>query len=432
MSSEALRTLVLIVAIAVLSPFLSDLVSRWTRIPGVVFEIGLGMLIGPYVLGWAHLDEVIEVLAEMGLVFLIFLAGFEIDPDQVKGRPVKLAVQGWLVSLVLGIAVAFALHGLDITSGVRFVAIALTTTAIGTLLPILGDAGVLRTRLGTNFLASGAMGELGPIVAISIALTSDTPGRTTLILAVFVLIALAVGWVATREARPRTVTLVARTLHSSGQLGVRICVLLCLLMVWSAAELGLDVLLGAFAAGMVARLFLVQHSATPDADTDDAVALVASTDADGSGGHRSVFDHREEVQHRIEALGFGFFIPLFFVVSGVRFDLDALFDPAELIKVPMFMALFLLVRGLPALLYRRDLPRHELIALGLLQASALPLLVVITDIGMSTGQMRSDNAAGLVGAGLLSVVLFPIVAMAIRSRAEAAAVPATSPAATDA
>ena len=404
MESDALRTLVLIVSIAVLSPFISDLAKRWTRIPGVVIEIALGMVIGPHVLGWAHLDEVIDVLAEMGLVFLIFLAGFEIDPDEVKGRPVRLAVQGWMVSLALGIVVAVALHALDVTSGIRFVAIALTTTAIGTLLPILGDAGVLQTKLGANVLASGAMGELGPIVAISVALTSDTPGRTTVVLLVFVAIALLVGWLATRDARPRTVALIARTLHSSGQLGVRICVLLCLLLVWTAAEFGLDVLLGAFAAGMVARLFLVQHSSVADAE---------------AAGHASVFDHREEVQHRIEALGFGFFIPLFFVVSGVRLDLDALFAPIELVKVPLFLVLFLVVRGLPALLYRDDLPRHDVQALALLQAAALPLLVVITTIGVETGNMRSDNAAGLVGAGLVSVVVFPLVAMALRGRAVA-------------
>ncbi len=389
MNPQALRTLVLIVSIATLSPFISDIARRWTRLPGVVVEIGLGIVIGPHVLGWAHLDEVIDVLAEFGLVFLIFLAGFEIDPNQVKGRPVKLAVSGWLISLVLGFTVATVLQRLDVTAGIRYVAIALTTTAIGTLLPILGDAGVLPTPLGTNILAGGAIGELGPIVAISVALTSDTPARTTVVLLVFVAIALVTGWLATRDARPRTVQLISRTLHSSGQLGVRISVLLCVLLVWTASEFGLDVLLGAFAAGMVARLFLVEHSAP------------------ASG------DHRVEVQSRLEALGFGFFIPLFFVVSGVRFDLEALLHPISLVKVPMFLLLFLVVRGLPALLYRRDLGTRDMVALGLLQSAALPLLVVITTIGVETGRMRSENAAGLVGAGLLSVVVLPIVALAL-------------------
>jgi Kef-type K+ transport system membrane component KefB len=396
--------LVLIVSIATLSPFISDLAKRFTRLPGVVVEIVLGIVIGPHVLGWAHLDEVIEVLAEMGLVFLIFLAGFEVDPDQVKGRPAKLAVGGWAISLAVGTVVAVVLHALDVTSGIRFVAIALTTTAIGTLLPIMGDAGMLRTPLGTHALASGAMGELGPIVAISLALTTDSPARSALVLVAFALLALGTGWVATRDARPRTVELIARTLHSSGQLGVRICVLLCILLVWVASSFGLDVLLGAFAAGMVARLFLVGHSS----DTDE-------------------HDHREEVQHRLEALGFGFFIPLFFVVSGVRFDLGALGDVGALAKVPMFLVLFLVVRGLPALLYRRDLVAADVRALALLQAAALPLLVVITTVGIETGRMRSDNAAAMVGAGLVSVVLFPIVALAIRMR-EPEAAPADQPA----
>ena len=160
MDQHVLQTLVLVVAIAALSPFISDLSKRWTKIPGVVVEIILGIIIGPHVLGWASLSEVINVLAEMGLVFLIFLAGFEVDLQQVKGKPVKLATYGWLCSLVLGTAVAFVLFELHVTIGIRFVAIALTTTAIGTLLPILGDAGVLPTRFGAYILAGGAMGEV--------------------------------------------------------------------------------------------------------------------------------------------------------------------------------------------------------------------------------------------------------------------------------
>jgi len=396
MHAEALRTLVLIVTIAALSPFISDVARRWTRLPGVVVEIVLGIIIGPHVLGWAHLDEVLEVLAEFGLVVLIFLAGFEIEPERVKGRPVKLAVVGWLISLAAGVGVAAALHGAGVTSGIRFVAIALTTTAIGTLLPILGDAGVLPTKLGTNVLAGGAMGELGPILAISVALATDDPMKTTLVLLGFGLLALGAAWVATRPARPRTIELIGRTLHSSGQLGVRICVLLCVLLVWMASTFGLDVLLGAFAAGMVARLFLVAH-----AEPGESAAET---------------DHRLEVQHRLEALGFGFFIPLFFVISGVRFDLGALGNAAALAKLPLFLALFLLVRGLPALLYRRDLPRHDVIALGLLQSAALPLVVVITGIGVSTGRMQPDNAAAMVGAGLLSVVILPIIGLAVHQR----------------
>jgi Kef-type K+ transport system membrane component KefB len=410
MDTEALRTLVLITGIAVLSPFIADVAKRWTRLPGVVIEIGLGILIGPYVLGLVEIDEVIRFLAELGLVFLIFLAGFEVDPDVVKGRPVKLAVGGWMISLVVATAAATALYALDVTSAIRFVAICLTTTAIGTLLPILGDAGILPTRLGTNILASGAMGEIGPIIVISLALTSDNPGRTTAVLLAFAAIAALVTWLATRPARPRTVMLIARTLHSSGQLGVRISLLLCMLLVWVADEFSLDILLGAFVAGMVARLFLMGHS---------------------EGETESMHNYRAEVQHGIEALGFGFFIPLFFIVSGVRFDLDALLDPIEILKVPMFLGLMLLARGLPALLYRRDLGRHDVAALALLQSAGLPLIVVITTIGVESGQMRPDNAAGLVGAGLLSVVIFPILAMSAHAKGQSPEEPVEVPPQTD-
>jgi Kef-type K+ transport system membrane component KefB len=405
-TAAELQTLVLVVSIAALSPFLSDLSRRWTHLPGVVVEIVLGIMIGPHVLDWVELDEVITVMAEMGLVFLIFLAGFEIDMQRVKGSPLRLAVTHWVCSLVIGVVVASLLHFGGVTVGIRFVAIALTTTAIGTLLPILGDAGILPTRFGSFVLAGGAMGELGPILAISIALTSDNPGRTTLILAAFAAVAFVAGALASRPAPPHAIRLITATLHSSAQLGVRLSVLLCVLLVWIANRFDLDVLLGAFAAGMIARVFLVSQSVEP---TDE----------------RPTIDHHHEIQTRLESLGFGFFIPLFFVISGAKFDLAALGEWGTLAKVPMFLVLFVVVRGLPALLYRRELHRHSMRALGLLMSAGLPLIVVITSLGVEEGQMRSDNAAAMVGAGLVSVVLFPIIGLALHGRAPEQPEPAT-------
>jgi Kef-type K+ transport system membrane component KefB len=411
------RTLVLIAAIAALTPVIADLIRPRLRLPAVVLEIALGILIGPRVLDWAHPEEVLKTLGEFGLVFLIFLAGFEVDAGEVRGRTGKLAAAGWLVSLAAGVAAAFVLHALDVTTGIRFVAIALTTTAIGTLLPMLGDAKVLPKPLGRNILASGAMGEIGPIVAISVALTSDDLGRTTFAIAGFAAVVAAAAWLTTRPARPRIVRLISRTLHSSGQLGVRISVLLCVLLVWAAAEFDLDILLGSFAAGMLARLFLVEHS-------DDGEHLTAHGGEAGDPAH-------VEVLHRLESIGFGFFIPLFFVLSGTRFDVDALLDVGQLVKIPLFLALFLLVRGAPALLlYRNDLTPADVRAMAFLQAAALPLLVVITELGVESGQMRADNAAGMVGAGLLSVIIFPLVALALHARSDqgADAPPVATPA----
>jgi Kef-type K+ transport system membrane component KefB len=405
------RTLVLIAAIAALTPILADLIRPRLRLPAVVLEIACGIVIGPRVLGWAHPEEVLRTLAEFGLVFLIFLAGFEVDAGEVRGRTGKLAAAGWLVSLAAGIVAATVLHALDVTTGIRFVAIALTTTAIGTLLPMLGDAKVLPTPLGRNILASGAMGEIGPIIAISVALTSDDLGSTTFAIAGFAAVVAAAAWFTTRPAQPRVVRLISRTLHTSGQLGVRISVLLCVLLVWAAAEFDLDILLGSFAAGMLARLFLVEHSA----------------EGTHTGGHGN--PAHVEVLHRLESIGFGFFIPLFFVLSGVRFDVDALLDAGQLVKIPLFLVLFLLVRGAPALLlYRNDLGPSDVRAMAFLQAAALPLLVVITDIGVEAGQMRADNAAGLVGAGLLSVIVFPLVGLALHARSAPDAGRAVAPA----
>lgn len=392
MHGEVVQTLLLVVSVAALSPIIADALKRFVRLPGVVIEIVFGIIIGPKVLGWAHLDEIIGVLGELGLILLIFLAGFEVDLHEVRGAPAKFAVRGWLLSLALGIAIAWGLYGLGVTSGVRFVAVALTTTAIGTLLPIVSDAGLLGTRFGTFFMASGALGEVGPIVAISLALTSQHPARAAAVLAVFTVIAVGVGYLAARSAPPpRIVRLIGHTLHTSGQLGVRVSMLLCGLLVWIAFRFDLDVLLGAFAAGMIARLFL-------GADEGDGV------------------DHLHEVQTRLESLGFGFFIPLFFVVSGMKFDLGALGSAGTLLKVPMFLALFLLVRGLPALLARSELSRNDTMGLAFLQSAQLPLVVVITGLGVADGLMQPDNAAAMVGAGLLSVVLFPIIGLAIQAR----------------
>ncbi len=394
-----LGALVIVAAVVTLSPFLTAFARRWVTVPGVVVEIAFGIAIGPYVLGWASVGDVLGLLAEFGLVFLIFLAGFEVDARAVRQRPALIAAIGWLCSLAIAVGAAWALHLVDATSSMRFVAIALTATAVGILLPILGDNGLLGTPLGSHVLAGGVVGELGPILAISIVLTSDSPGFTTLVVLGFGAITVAAIWLARRSARPRVVLVIQDSLHSSGQAGVRVAVLCIVALVWAASEFGLDVLLGAFAAGLVARVFLVSGRPN-DAGAD-------------------VVDRREEVQVRLEAIGYGFAVPVFFVVSGMQFDLDAMFDPVEAVMIPLFLVLFLVVRGLPALLTRRDLGRHDVAALALFQASTLPMVVVISQIGLASGQMSSVDASGLIGAGLVSVIVFPILAMAVHRRSTA-------------
>ena len=289
--------------------------------------------------------------------------------------------------MVASVLVA-ALYKTGFVHAPLMVAIALTTTAIGTLLPILRDAGELATPFGRFILAAGAIGELGPIMLMSLVLTQDQNRwtQTGFMLAFVALSGLAIG-VALRVRTPRALAFLARRMHASSQLPVRICILLLVGLVTLAESFGLDVILGAFAAGLI-------------------VTLV----------NRTQREREETLRHKLDAIGFGFLVPIFFVTSGLKFDASLLFESWNAaLKLPLFLALFLVVRGAPALLYRRDLPREDLLPLALYSSTALPLVVAITELGVATGRMLPENSAALVGAAMLSVLVFPLVALAFRS-----------------
>lgn len=380
-------TLFVILAIAFLAPLAADTFHRF-RIPGLVFEIVLGIVVGPAVLGLVRVTEPITLLSNLGLAALIFLAGFEIDPTRIKGRPVKLALAGWAISIGIGLGAALALTALGVIQTEIYVAFALTTTALGTLLPILRDSGLLPTRFGTNVLAVGSVGEFGPIIAVALVLSGASESKAIVALVVFMLVAVVALFVATRVRLPRLKRLLHNTLRSSGQLHIRLAVVLIAALTLMAAELGLDFLLGAFTAGVLYRLFLT-------AGTDEG--------------------ERDAVETKLEALSYGYLVPIFFVVTGIEFDLDSLTSSAgAMLKVPLFLCLFLLARGVPVLLYRKELPaRRERRALAFLSATALPLVVAITTIGVAAGQMRESTAAALVGAGMCSIVIGPLVGLTL-------------------
>ncbi|MFD5805857.1 MULTISPECIES: cation:proton antiporter [unclassified Streptomyces] len=380
-------TLVLIMGIAVLAPLLVYAAGRRVRVPLVIFEIGLGILVGPDVLGWARPDEVVDTLADLGLSMLIFLAGYEIDFAAVRGDTLRRSVRSWLLSLVLGIGLALLISGGDVFEAF-VIGTALTSTALGTVLPMLRDRGELRGRFGTVVSAFGAVGEFGPVVAVALLLSGRRPAESAALLAAFgAITALAVFW-ALRPRPPWFGRLTERTLHSSAQFAVRFVMLLLACMLGLAEVFGLDVLLGAFAAGVLTRLVL--HRAAPD-----------------SSG---------EVLGKVEAMGFGFLVPLFYVVTGIEFDLDALLhDPGALLLVPGFLLLVLLVRGVPVyVLAPKDLGRPDRAALALFASTCLPLVVAITTIGVDQRLIGSDEAASLVGAAMISVLLLPLLAARLR------------------
>jgi Kef-type K+ transport system membrane component KefB len=381
----------IVLAVAAVSPLLAAACGRAIKsliVPIVVFEIVLGALVGPHGLKFAHVDETLTVLSTLGLAMLFFFAGYEIDLALVRGQPLRLALLGWMISLVLAYSIAGILAAAGLVISGVLTGSAMCTTAIGTLLPVLRDNKQLGGRFGPMMLAAGAVGELGPILIVTLVLTT-TADRVSqgLLLGAFVVLTVMAA-VASSISVKRWWGFIARSMETSSQLPVRLTVLFLAALVVLADHLGLDIILGAFAAGMIVRGILQ--------DREDVEAL----------------------NSKLEAIGFGFLIPFFFIQSGMKLDLSALtsgFDGIE--KVPLFLLAFLVVRGAPALLlYRKGFDRADRLGLALFSATQLPIVVAITTLGVQEGEMRATTAVALVTAAVLSVLIFPTVAIAIRAR----------------
>jgi Kef-type K+ transport system membrane component KefB len=376
---------VIVLSAAVAAVLVAVLPGRFAP-PVVVVELLLGILIGPQVFDIASTDKFIDFFSNLGLGMLFFFAGYEIDFERVKGRPLELGAWGWLLSVALAYAIGGVLVAAGIVVSILYTGSAMATTAIGTLIPILRDSGELRTRFGTYLLAAGGAAEFGPILLVTLFLSTDHPVHEALILLAFVLLAVAVALISVRLAW-RGWPALERTFEASSQLAVRITMVLIFGLVLLAGKLGLDVLIGGFVAGMIVRMSLRGHEL-------------------------SVFDSK------LTAVGFGFFVPFFFVTSGIAFNLDALGSVGAMLKLFLFLGLFLVVRGAPALLlYRKVLRSRERAALAFYSATELPLVVAITTIAIKTGHMRSSTAAGLVGAAMLSTLIYPFVGLALHRRA---------------
>jgi Kef-type K+ transport system membrane component KefB len=375
--------LLMVLAAAVASVAVAVLPRRLAP-PVVVVELLLGILIGPQGLGIAEVDHFIRFFSDLGLGMLFFFAGYEIDFDRIRGRPLTLGVLGWGLSLVLAYGLGGILAAAGVVLSLLYTGSAMATTAMGTLIPVLRDSDELHSRFGTYMLAAGAIGEFGPILLLTLVLSTSHPVHEAGILIAFIVLALVIAVSSVRLAW-RGWPVLERTLEASSQVAVRIAVLLIFSLVAVASELGLDLLLGGFAAGMITRAALRGREV-------------------------------EAFESKLTAVGFGFLVPFFFVTSGMNFDLDALTSSVgAMLKVPLFLALFLVVRGLPAiLLYRGVMEARERMALAVFSATELPLVVAITTIAIQTGHMRSTTAAALVGAAMLSTLIFPFIGLALR------------------
>jgi len=389
MGEPEFTNLLIIVAIGFAAPFLLGL-APGVRLPAVVLEILAGIAVGPSGLGWVEIDESVEVIAVTGLAFLLFLAGLEIDFDRLRGKLLRLAAGGYALSFAISVAVSFGLSAAGLVETPLLVAIVLCATSLGVIIPVLKDAGRLSSRFGQLMLAAGSIADFGAIILLSLFFTGEGGvGATMVLIAGLVLLAVTI-FLATRAAERsgRVSADLLRLQDTTAQIRVRGAVVLLIGFAAVSQSLGLEVILGTFIAGALLKL----------SDRDEGMT-------------------HPDFRPKLNAIGFGFFIPVFFVSSGVRFDLDALFADADtLIMVPIFLAALLAVRGLPVLLYRGYIRKGEISPAILFQATSLPFIVAATAIGADLGLIDQAESAALIAAGLLSVIVFPLAGVTLLRR----------------
>ena len=383
--NQGLLDLVAVAVVAALTPLVVAALPG-PRIPQVVVFLLGGVLIGPHVLGLAETSS-IQLLANIGLGFLFLLAGYELDPALLRRQPGRLAIGGWLISASLAVGVTAGLEAAGYIRDYVPVGLALTTTALGTLLPILRDNDMLAGSFGQYVYAAGAVGELFPILIIAVFLTQRGHFIALASVALVGVLALALSAVP-RLARSSTMQRIIREGEDgTGQTTLRWAMVLLFLLLAVASRFGLDVVLGAVLAGMVLRAWTRRFK------------------MDTTG-----------LEHKFDAVGYGIFIPIFFISSGMTLDLKAISqDPLRLLT---FLGLLLVVRGLPSLLvYRRALPARQRVEMTFITATTLPLLIALAEIGQEDGVMLPATEAAMVGAGVLSVLVFPLIAVRLHRSA---------------
>ena len=378
-----------IAAVAFVVPFVAGFFPR-LRVPTMVLEILAGVLLGPAVLGWLQLDDTVEFMALLGVAFLLFLAGLELDLDALRGTPLRLGAASFAISLVLGLLGSLALWQAGVVTAPLLLAVALCSTSVGIVIPVLRDTGNLRSEVGVFAVAGGAAAEFGSIALLGILfafpLESFEYGLTVLIvgligLVLFGLSVAALLWAVERATRWEAARRVAVRLEdTSSQLGTRAAVVLILGMAALAAYFRFEPILGTFLAGIFIGRLLKGH------------------------------DREHVTRGRLEAVGFGFLVPVFFITSGMGLDIKSLFTPEAMGQVVLFTGLLLIVRGVPAVVYRRHLSGRGTAAVGLMQAANLSFVVVAVAVGQRLELITPVTGSALVVAGLVSAIAFPAIA----------------------
>jgi Kef-type K+ transport system membrane component KefB len=391
MTQVHFTNLLIVVAAGLLAPLVLGFFPR-IRLPAIVLEIVLGIVIGPSGLGWVKPDLPVSILALVGLAFLLFLSGLEIDIERLRGRILKVTALGFLGSFAIAIVLGLGLHAGGFVKSPLFVAIVLVATSLGVIVPVLKDSGNIGSNFGQLVIAAASIADFGAIILLSVFFSgsgSTSTAGTLILLGVFGLVVGLVGVAIAGVEHSRSLSRVLRRLQdTTAQIRVRASFVLLIGFTALADSVGLETILGAFAAGALLSLI----------DRDEAMT-------------------HPQFRLKLEAVGFGVFIPVFFVTSGLRFDLNALFaSPSTVARVPLFLLAIYLARGLPAFAYVRLLGRSQSVIAGVLQATSLPFIVAATQIGLGLGVITRASAAGLVAAGLLSVVISPALGLVLLRR----------------
>jgi Kef-type K+ transport system membrane component KefB len=357
------------------------------RIPAPVIEIVAGIVVGPSVLKWVKIDTPISVLALIGVAFLLFLAGLEIDLERLRGKLLRISLLAYAITLAIGVMIGIGAHAAGLVRNPLLAAVALSATSLGLVVPVLKDAGKAESTVGQYTIAAATVADFGAVLLLSLLFSASKggPGSKVFMFASFIVVVLAVAVGLGRAGRTmRFDALVTRLQDTTAEIRVRIAVALLIGFVALAERVGLETILGAFLAGAVLN-----------------------------------FVDRDTMSHprfrlKLDAVGYGFVIPVFFVASGIMLDLRGVFSSASgIVRIPVFLLALLIVRGVPALMFRREIGLRGSAAAGLLQATSLPFIVTATTIGVSIGAISAVTGAAMVCAGLLSVIIFPAIALAL-------------------
>jgi Kef-type K+ transport system membrane component KefB len=356
-------------------------------VPEVAVQIAAGIVIGPQVLGWASVDAPVQVLSLIGLGFLLLLAGLEVDFDRLRGPVLTRTALGFGLSFAVAVVVGLGLSVGGLVHSPLFIAVTLSATSLGIVLPVLQDAGLADTAFGQVVIAGASVAEVLPIVLLSVLFSTRSDGVVSplaLLVAFGVFVVAVGGLIAGVERTGRLTRSLLALQETTAEIRVRGAVALLMLFALLATRFGLEAILGAFLAGATLKI----------------------VDRDGAKTHPLL-------RIKLQAVGFGVFVPFFFVSTGMSLDVRTLVhQPATLARVPVFLVALLVVRGVPAVLYRPFAERRRhLVAAALLQATSLSIPVVAGAIGVDLGLLSRSNYAALVAAGLLSVLIFPLAAL---------------------